>query len=87
MFLMNLMLCLQLHVGVVIVEMYLLLDFIPNHTSDQHPWFVQSSNSSDRSNDFRNYYVWTGSTTNWVRQLTDWCDFQITYLWFCSKER
>lgn len=34
----------------------LLLDWVPNHTSDQHPWFVASRSS--RSDPKRNWYVW-----------------------------
>ena len=26
-------------------DLRLLLDFVPNHTSDQHPWFVESRSS------------------------------------------
>jgi alpha-glucosidase len=33
-----------------------MIDFVPNHTSDQHPWFVESRSS--RTNDKRDYYVW-----------------------------
>jgi alpha-glucosidase len=33
-----------------------ILDFVPNHTSDQHPWF-QASRSS-RSNPKRDWYIW-----------------------------
>ncbi|HZV70417.1 MAG TPA: alpha-amylase family glycosyl hydrolase [Saprospiraceae bacterium] len=36
--------------------MKLILDFVVNHTSWQHPWFVASGSSPD--NPFRNYYVW-----------------------------
>ncbi len=34
----------------------LLLDFVPNHSSDQHPWFVESRGS--RENPKRDWYIW-----------------------------
>ena len=34
----------------------LLLDWVPNHTSDRHPWFVESR--SDRSSPKRDWYFW-----------------------------
>jgi alpha-glucosidase len=34
----------------------LILDFVPNHTSNQHPWFNESSAS--RLNAKRDWYVW-----------------------------
>ena len=33
-----------------------MVDFVPNHTSNQHAWFVESRRSSD--NDKSDYYVW-----------------------------
>ena len=33
-----------------------LLDFVPNHTSDQHPWFVESRASRDAEK--RDWYLW-----------------------------
>jgi alpha-glucosidase len=36
--------------------MKLLLDFVPNHTSDRHPWFVESRSS--RANPKRSWYLW-----------------------------
>ena len=34
----------------------LILDFVPNHTSDQHPWFLESRSS--RTNAKRDWYLW-----------------------------
>jgi alpha-glucosidase len=33
-----------------------ILDFVPNHTSDQHPWFLSSRSS--RSDAKRDWYIW-----------------------------
>jgi alpha-glucosidase len=33
-----------------------ILDFVPNHTSDQHPWFIESRSS--RTNPKRDFYLW-----------------------------
>ena len=35
-------------------DMNLILDFVPNHTSDQHPWFQEAIKS--KSNKYRNFY-------------------------------
>ena len=34
----------------------LILDFVPNHTSDRHPWFLESRAS--RHNPKREWYIW-----------------------------
>lgn len=36
--------------------MKIILDLVPNHTSDQHPWFLESRSS--RSNPKRDWYIW-----------------------------
>lgn len=37
-----------------------LIDLVANHTSSEHPWFINASSSKD--NPYRNYYVWTDDT-------------------------
>jgi alpha-glucosidase len=47
-----------------------ILDYVPNHTSDQHPWFVASRSS--RHHPQRDWYIWRdaapdgGPPTNWL---------------------
>jgi len=36
--------------------MKLILDLVINHTSDEHPWFIESRKSKD--NPYRDYYIW-----------------------------
>lgn len=37
-------------------EMYVVFDLVLNHTSDQHPWFLESK--SNRDNPKRDWYIW-----------------------------
>jgi alpha-glucosidase len=47
-----------------------LFDFVPNHSSDQHPWFIESRSSRD--NPKRDWYLWRdgarngGPPNNWI---------------------
>ncbi|MDB5592118.1 alpha-amylase family glycosyl hydrolase [Enterovirga sp.] len=47
-----------------------ILDFVPNHSSDQHPWFAESRSS--RHNPKRDWYIWRDAKpdgsppNNWV---------------------
>jgi alpha-glucosidase len=47
-----------------------ILDFVPNHSSSQHPWFLESRSS--RSNPKRDWYLWRdpapggGPPNNWL---------------------
>jgi len=34
----------------------IIMDFVPNHTSDQHPWFLDSKSS--RTAEHRDWYIW-----------------------------
>lgn len=46
------------------------IDFIPNHTSEEHPWFIESKQS--KNNPRRDWYVWRdpkpegGPPNNWL---------------------
>lgn len=50
-----------------------ILDFVPNHTSDQHPWFQESRR--DRRDPRRDWYVWRdpapdgGPPNNWLSEF------------------
>ncbi|MDB5296454.1 MAG: malL [Phycisphaerales bacterium] len=47
-----------------------ILDFVPNHTSDEHPWFAESRSS--RTSPKRDWYIWRdpapggGPPNNWL---------------------
>ena len=42
----------------------MILDFVPNHTSDRHPWFLESRSS--RENSKRDWYLWRNEPNNWL---------------------
>ena len=69
-----------------------MVDLVPNHTSDEHAWFVESSTS--RTNSKADWYIWhdghesaSGERTlpnNWRNVLTgetawDWCEARRQY--------
>ena len=50
-------------------DIRMILDFVPNHTSNEHPWFVESSRSKDNAK--RDWYIWAdgkdgGPPNNWI---------------------
>ena len=50
--------------------LHVILDYVPNHTSDRHPWFVESRSS--RTSAKRDWYIWRdpapggGPPNNWL---------------------
>src|SRR4051794_12835647 len=54
-------------------DIRLLLDYVPNHTSSAHPWFVESRSSRD--NPKHDWYIWIdagpggGPPTNWLSRF------------------
>lgn len=51
-------------------DLKLIIDLVPNHTSDEHPWFLESRSS--RNNPKRDWYIWRDSApdgeppNNWL---------------------
>jgi alpha-glucosidase len=51
----------------------IILDLVPNHTSDQHPWFAEAR--SERDSDKRDWYIWRdpapdgGPPNNWLSEF------------------
>jgi alpha-glucosidase len=51
----------------------IILDLVPDHTSDQHPWFVESRTSRDSAK--RDWYIWRdpardgGPPNNWLSEF------------------
>lgn len=46
----------------------LVMDLVVNHTSDEHPWFVEARKSID--NPYRDYYIWRTPVDG--KEPTDW---------------
>jgi alpha-glucosidase len=50
-------------------DLKVLLDYVPNHTSDRHPWFIEARSSRESSK--RDWYIWRdpgadgGPPNNW----------------------
>jgi alpha-glucosidase len=55
----------------------IIADYVPNHTSDQHPWFLESRSSRD--NPKRDWYVWADAApgaaypNNWISEVGGPC--------------
>ncbi|MDP9372137.1 MAG: alpha-amylase family glycosyl hydrolase [Chloroflexota bacterium] len=66
-----------------------ILDYVPNHTSDQHPWFVESRSSRD--NPKRDWYLWRdpapdgGPPNNWLSHFGGpaWAFDEATGQYYC----
>jgi alpha-glucosidase len=52
----------------------IIADYVPNHTSDQHPWFLESRSSRDDPK--RDWYVWADAApgrdypNNWLSEVS-----------------
>jgi glycosidase len=52
-------------------DMKIIFDLVLNHTSDEHPWFIESRKSKE--NPYRDYYIWKEGTSN--EPPTNWASF------------
>lgn len=56
------------------LDLKIILDFVPNHTSSEHPWFLASRSS--RKNPYRDWYIWRdpaengGPPNNWLSRFS-----------------
>ncbi|HPX47207.1 MAG TPA: alpha-amylase family glycosyl hydrolase, partial [Treponemataceae bacterium] len=77
-------------------KMRIIFDLVINHTSDQHPWFLEAKSS--RSNPKHDWYIWKPRTdpatgkklpkpNNWVCQFefkSAWWDNEATDEWYLA---
>ena len=49
----------------------LIMDLVVNHTSDEHPWFVEARKAKD--NPYRDYYIWRPGKAG--REPNNWMSF------------
>jgi alpha-glucosidase len=61
-----------------------ILDFVPNHTSDEHPWFIESRSSLD--NPKRNWYIWHDPQPDDGKVPNNWLSVFGGSAWELSKE-
>ena len=74
--------------GRACARLKVILDFVPNHTSERHPWFLESRTSRDHPK--RDWYIWRdgqpdGSPpNNWISQFGGpaWTYDQATRQWY-----
>lgn len=56
-------------------DMHILMDLVPGHTSDEHPWFLESQKT--QKNEYTHRYIWTdwwlkgGDGLNYIAGETD----------------
>jgi oligo-1,6-glucosidase len=59
----------------------LVMDLVVNHTSDEHPWFVESRKSVD--NPYRDYYIWRPPQDG--REPNNWASYFSPSAWQLDK--
>lgn len=59
-----------------------ILDLVVNHTSDQHPWFIESKKG--KNNPYRDYYLWADASPD--KMPNDWKSFSGHSAWTYDKK-
>lgn len=62
----------------------IILDFVPNHTSDQHKWFKKSVK---REGDYTDFYVWADGKENNTQPPNNWVSNFYGPAWTFVEER
>ena len=63
-------------------DIKIVMDLVLNHTSDEHPWFIESRKSKD--NPYRDYYIWQEGKQNEEGEKvepTNWASFFTPSCW------
>ncbi|XP_011497118.1 PREDICTED: maltase 1-like [Ceratosolen solmsi marchali] len=61
-----------------------IIDFVPNHTSDQHEWFIKSVNGDKK---YKDYYVWRKGRANNTEPPNNWISNFSGSAWTYNKKR
>ncbi|XP_011496996.1 PREDICTED: maltase 1-like [Ceratosolen solmsi marchali] len=60
------------------------MDFVPNHTSDQHEWFIKSVNGEEK---YKDYYVWLEGRENNTKPPNNWISLFSGPAWKYNEKR
>ncbi|XP_017105819.2 maltase A3 [Drosophila bipectinata] len=68
------------------LDIKIILDFVPNHTSDECDWFIRSAAGEE---EYKDFYVWhTGKVVNGIRQPpTNWISVFRGDMWTWNEQR
>ncbi len=64
-------------------DMKLIIDLVPNHTSDEHKWFIESKKSE--KNPYRDYYIWKNPKNN-GKEPNNWLSYFGGSAWEFDKK-
>lgn len=62
----------------------IVMDLVPNHSSDEHVWFTKSAK---RAAGFENYYVWRNGRENNTKPPNNWISFFHGPAWHFNEDR